>query len=369
MKKIVAVSDIHEISRSWKYLIEMEESYIVGAYVTGRKDPPELLDEIPVINYEQFCAFYKKGVFQKLILPRERLAGYLVLISKLKRYGVEREDILLTSSIESEKREIIEYDKAGYLPYLEFHVADQCNLNCKGCEHYSGLVKGAKFHDVNSLRLDLLQLKKFIQEIGRIRILGGEPLLHPELGEILKITRDVYPKSYIVVVTNGLLIKRMGHAFWKDVNDNNVEIQISHYPELIGKENEIIRILEENNVTYHLSPLMSSFRIKYTLEPQENAQQIFDQCFQAHCNNLYEGKMGACFLPFTTQYFNSTFGTNLPVDGAIDLYDESLTTEKLKRFLQSPFERCKYCKTDYKLIPWGKIGKENRLQDWIWEYN
>lgn len=371
MKEIVALSDIHEISRSWKYIIELKKLYIVGAYVTRRKDSPRLLDGIPVINYEQFSAFYKKGVITKLIFPRERLIGGSVskLISELKSYGVDRKDILLTNNIESDEKEIIEYDKAGYLPFLEFNIVDQCNLNCKGCSQYSGLVKSTKFHDVNSLHMDLLQLKKFIQEIGAIKILGGEPLLHPDLEKIIEKTREVYPKSQISVWTNGLLIKKMNRSFWENVRDNNILIRISHYPELIGKENEIIKVLEENNVMYFLSPLVYSFHIKTTLEPQGDVQKIFDACPWSREYSLYEGKLGACFLPFTTKYFNSYFGINLPVDGAIDLYDGSLTTEKLKKFLHTPFERCNYCKIDSKEIPWEKMGNESHLQDWLYEYN
>ena len=343
--QIVAISDIHEISREWKYLLDnsVHKNYEVAVYVTGRSSFPDMLDGIPVINYLQFSSLYNKGIISKFILPRERFYDQSKLISDLKILGVERKDILLTENINNFSAqnldEILDYDSAPYLPYLEFHIVDQCNLNCKGCEHYSGLVKHSHFHNDKNIYRDLQQLKQFITDIGKIRILGGEPLLHPNIERILQFTREVYPQSDIHIVTNGIL-KHMPKTFFSTCKRNNIYLYISYYPPMIGKMNEIKTILEANEIEYHITSLMSSFRIKYTLNKQVDVETIFDNCPQAHCYNLYEGKIGACFLPFTTKYFNEYFNLNLPTNEAIDLYDKTLTTKKLKTYLQTPIERC-----------------------------
>jgi organic radical activating enzyme len=368
MNQFAVVYGTGEVSRYWRYKLSESGEYKVVAYLDFfmEANAPKLRDGVPVINYEQFCSLYVNQVMSKVIMPREELVGLTMNLSYLIAMGVKYEDIILTPRIKL-GGDLEEYNKAAYLPYLEFHTVDHCNLNCKGCEHYSGLVREPKIHDVEGLYKDLLQLKKFISDIGAIRIMGGEPLLHPRIDEIISNTRKVYPNSQIWLVTNGILLNRMKPSFFEAVRDNKVMMLVSYYPEIVGHENEIMKILDDNGVIYQLGQLASEFRIKYTLKPNEDVKSIFTNCLQAHCNNLYEGKVGACFLPFTTKYFNRYFDENIPEDGAIDIYEDGLTTEKLKERLQQPFERCRYCMAAGKNVPWKRISNPSTLSDWIYE--
>lgn len=55
---------------------------------------------------------------------------------------------------------------AKYLPYLEFHVADHCNLNCAACEHFSALAD-KKIHGLEEIKSGLDRLSKYIDDIDR----------------------------------------------------------------------------------------------------------------------------------------------------------------------------------------------------------
>jgi organic radical activating enzyme len=368
MNEFAVMYETNENSRYWKIKMDESGEYKVAAYLNLCMDAasPKTVDGIPVIDYEQFCAFYAEGVMKKIIIPREQLWGHTQLISFLKMINVKDEDIILTDRATAGSG-TAEYNKAPYLPYLEFHTVDQCNLNCKGCEHYSGLVRESKIHDVDGLYRDLLQLKKFISDIGVIRIMGGEPLLHPRIDEIISNTRKVYPDSQIHVVTNGFLIRSMKQSFFDAMKNNDARLWISYYPEIAGQEDGIKQILTDNGIKFQFGEMATEFRIKYTLQPNDDVQSIFLRCYQSHCNNLYEGKVGACCLPFTTKYFNRYFDKNIPEDGAIDLYDGDMTTQKLKERLMQPFERCRYCMDKGKDVPWKRISNPSTLSDWIYE--
>ncbi len=249
------------------------------------------------------------------------------------------------------------------MPYLEFHVADHCNLNCRACEHYSGLVKEPHFTNLKKFTRDFEQLHKFIDDIGYIRILGGEPLLNPEINEYVKLSRRLYPQAVIRVVTNALLLPKMPDKFFKTLRQNDVSIHISFYPPAQSKIEQITKLLTEKKVEFFVSPLTKTFTVKQTLNPHNEARKIFLKCFQASCRNLYDGKIAACFLPFTTKYFNAYYNKNLPEDGALDLYEKDLTTEKLKKFLSVPFERCRYCTAPVP-IKWGTISQPSPITDW-----
>lgn len=284
----------------------------------------------------------------------------------MQTIGVAVEDIFIAARLNNEVTvfNLLEsYFSAKYLPYLEFHVADHCNLNCKYCEHYSGLVKEQKFTVFEKFAQDFLQLKKFIEDIGVIRILGGEPLLNPEINEYVKLTRRLYPFSKIYLVTNAILLPKMSDDFFETLRKNNAAVWISFYPPLQSKMPQIQKLLTEKKVAFGISQLAKEFTIKQTLNRHDKAQEIFLQCFQACCHNLYEGKIAACFLPFTTKYFNAYFNKNLPEDGALDLYKENLTTEKLKKFLLTPFERCRYC-TRPVAVKWETVKYPSQITDW-----
>ena len=89
------------------------------------------------------------------------------------------------------------------LDYLEFHLADHCNLNCAGCTHFAPFAD-RKFVDVESLRRDMSRLKAIFRNIRHLRIMGGEPLLHPDAAACVRLVREAFPHSSIRLVTNGL---------------------------------------------------------------------------------------------------------------------------------------------------------------------
>lgn len=288
------------------------------------------------------------------------------MLTKLQLLGVDVDDMYITGRLGNniDLMNFFEpYVSSSYLPYLEFHIADHCNMNCKYCEHYSGLVKTPKFTNLERFTRDLEQLKKFIDDIGKIRILGGEPLLNPEVGEYVKLCRRLYPLAEILVVTNAILLPKMPESFFETLRKNNTSIYISFYPPLKSKMPEIKNLLERERVNFKITGLAEKFTTKQTINKHNHGREIFLQCFQAHCHNLYEGKIAACFLPFTTKYFNEYYDKNLPEDGALDLYEDGLTTEKIKRFLLTPFERCRYC-TPPVAVKWEPIKYPSPITDW-----
>lgn len=317
------------------------------------------------IEPNQFRAFYRKGLIKKLLIPRENFSGQTNLLSILMALGIDFDDIYLTGRVQNAELFTIEpFLSAKYLPYLEFHIADHCNLNCKGCEHYSGLVKHPRFPNLEKFTRDMEQLHNFIDDVGVIRILGGEPLLNPEINHYVRLTRRLYPKANMYVVTNALLLPSMPDEFFETLRQNEVTVFVSYYKPLVGKLDAVKQFVQSKGVRFFSSALNEKFSVKQTLQRHDQPREMFLNCFQAHCHNLYDGKLAACFLPFTTKYFNAYFDKHLPEDGAIDLYDETLTTEKLKSRLNQPFERCRYC-TPPVWIDWTTIKNPSVLSDWI----
>lgn len=329
----------------------------------------------PVISFETFIQLYKEQKVAALVIPTPAYLGQSFLITSLIQAGVDIQDIYcierepLKQPPNSPKKIahfLTPYLDCPYLPYLEYHIVDHCNLNCKACEHYSPLVKEKKFTDYSQLKKDLLQLHSFISDIGIIRIMGGEPLLHKELKKFILLTRELYPNAILYVVTNALFVKQMDDELFYLMKLANCHFSISWYPPLKDQIETIKEFLEQKGVSYWISPLMKKFTMKQNLTGTSSQTEQFFHCLQAHCHNLYEGKIAACFLPFMTPYFNQTFQTEIPCDGALDLYQSNLTLSQIKQTLLTPMQRCKYCTSPPTAVAWKQANILSPcLEDWI----
>ena len=302
------------------------------------------------------------GMIDRIIIPKPNIPGPTIF-HQFTKQGF-RADQLYLAGTGRESNLMKPYLECSYLPYLEFHVEDQCNLNCSACEHYAPLVKESRQPDFKKFSRDLKQLKKYIDEITVIRILGGEPLMNAHIGDYVLLVKEEYPNSKLRIVTNGLLLGGLSEEILQLIRDNDVRIVISLYPPMKEKINEIVKKLEDKGIEIQVSPVISTFYKRYVSKSTGKKDEEFERCYQRYCNNLYDGHIASCFLPFVQHYFNETFHMQLPSDGAIDLYDPSLTTAELKLRLSKPLERCNYC-TAVKAAPWKQAEKEPSLQDWF----
>ncbi len=355
-----------------KYEEEGIETVAYWDYFNAGKSGDE---DLPVISIGEVRELFSSFNAEVLLVPNECYTGQNDFLTAFLAVGIPLDCVYIAHKLESSYTTeqaimdmFVPYYSCRKLPYLEFHVADHCNLKCANCEHYSGLVDGAVFPDFEKFSEDLCQLKKFIDEIGIIRILGGEPLLNPQIEDYIRLAARIYPDTPIRVVTNALLLKSMPDSFFDTINSccEGSGIHISLYPVMKDHIDKITGMLDEKKVDYTVSPLMETFRKQQKLNSGSDEEMLskFSHCYQKGCVNLYDGKIAACFLPFTTKYFNEYFDEKLPEDGAIDLYEDGMTVEKIIHGISTPFERCKYCAEPVDQ-PWHVIHEPSVLEDWV----
>ena len=335
----------------------------------------DTLDGLLLLNRYGFSEIIKTDRIQFVLLPQQPELDVQFLIHFLRENRVYQDMIYFTMQKLLEQDEytdrdienlMIPYAEASYLPYLEFHIEDSCNMNCKACEHYSPLVKASPQTRMvfNEVKQDFQKLKSLIDDIGRIRILGGEPLLNPELSEYVKMIRQTYPLADIFIVTNALLLHRLPEETYAVIKEANASFMISYYPPLEGKIEEIEAVPKAKGIRVLRTPLIREFSLRQNLDGHNDPEWEYEHCFQSTCINVYRGRIGTCMLPFMTHYFNETFHTEIPEDGGIDLYDPALTTVSLKQQLEKPLKRCAYCGQP-KNVPWKRVNKEPDLRDFI----
>ena len=254
-----------------------------------------------------------------------------------------------------------------WIPYLETHLCDHCNLNCRSCAVLSPLVTEPTFTDLEQYTQDIWTLSKKLA-VRKIRLMGGEPLLHSQINDFIRITREAYPHSEIVVVTNGLLLPKMPETFWATLRKYRIRIHWSKYPPLKDRFDEIYTCLKKH---YTLLEYPDSLNIRvenfygfsfFSQNGTEDPNQAFKGCMSKGCVNLYRGKLytcPACYVFRANEYFHA----NHEVPEGWDIYKYS--GKELQSFLNKPIPFCRYCHhaVHPKSFPW-EVSKR-KAEEWM----
>ncbi len=114
---------------------------------------------------------------------------------------------------EKNEHEVLIDDYERIITRFRISVTSECNLNCFYCHH-----EGNDSHFKNVLTLDQIRKIASIVEkysIEEIKLTGGEPLLHPDIVEIVRIFHNIPSVKEISMTTNGLLLKSLAKPLKK----------------------------------------------------------------------------------------------------------------------------------------------------------
>lgn len=251
--------------------------------------------------------------------------------------------------------------------HFEVHITEHCNLDCKQCTHFSPLAE-EEFADINSYKKDCGRLSElFGGEMSYIRLMGGEPLLHPQVTEFMRITRELFPIGKVALVTNGLLLPSMPEDFWEACKEYDVTIKPTYYPinfdyDALGK------IALRKGVKFLPNRFANKEHIKIPIGLFDaNARINFLNCDVGSCTTLKDGKMYPCptvaHAPHLKKYFN--LDMHLSEKNGVDIYSVKSGDELLEK-LAKPIPFCRYCDVEhryYMKYEWG-VTKKDRYE-WL----
>lgn len=200
------------------------------------------------------------------------------------------------------------------LPFVETMITQACNLGCVGCTNYSDL-RHSGYVSWNQGREQLAPWLERV-DIPDFGIMGGEPLINPEVRQWIRGIRELLPQAQIRFTTNGLLLSRnldlvdlaaeVGNIVFKigvHVNDPELERNISYifqrWPWQEVTEYGIRRYKTHNNFRFQISrpeTFWKTFRNDYEnmLPHDSNPAAAFALCCQKTCPLLYNGKIYKC---------------------------------------------------------------------------
>jgi MoaA/NifB/PqqE/SkfB family radical SAM enzyme len=229
-----------------------------------------------------------------------------------------------------------------------------------------------KFLDINVYEKDCIRLNKLTGGIVEfIGILGGEPLLHPEIIDFIILSRKYFPVGRIVIVTNGILLEKQPESFWEICKNKNIEIIISVYPIKINH----FTIKEKADrcgvkIIYWGDPLNMTKewrKLKIDLSGKQNKKLSNRLCYASNtCFQLVNGKLYKCWRIAYAKYFNKSFNQSLDIEKeyGIDIFAAQSIKEILKK-LEKVSQFCRYCNMTEpeRGLEWKQSRKE--ITEWI----
>lgn len=252
---------------------------------------------------------------------------------------------------------------------FEVNIVDHCNLNCQCCNHFSPLAKPT-FVDILQLEKDLMRIRDLTDGfVGRIWLIGGEPLLHPELTKILYFARNLFPQTHITLDTNGLLLMKQSQEFWQALRDTKIELTLTKYPVNIDYE-RINQMMEKEKVIYAYTlssaVLKTTYHLPLDLEGKLDGHSNYAKCSHANeCVTLKDGRIYTCPIAAHAHYFNEFFDKKLyqGEKNSISIYDAQDVNEIIT-FLKHPIPFCNHCNIDgYTYgLPWNTSQKD--IKEW-----
>ena len=257
------------------------------------------------------------------------------------------------------------------LEYFVLNILDHCNLRCKGCDHFAAIAE-KRFIEPEVISRDLQRMSELTHgHVTRIGVMGGEPLLHPQLLQIVAETRKWFPETRVQIVSNGLLLNQQNEEFWAVCRENRIEIVVTKYPLQLDFD-RMTETAKAQGVAFQFydktgEVLKTSTKMTMDPEGMQNPIDSFVHCY--HANRLpllMEGRFYGCPIAANVRHFNKKFGTNMqPEEGDwLDIY--SLTdVNELTHFICSPRPFCRYCNTRGRIfgMPWSR--SEQKMDEWV----
>lgn len=222
--------------------------------------------------------------------------------------------------------------------HLDLNVIEHCNNRCVSCNHASPFAL-PWFANPETVKRDLESLKK-VCRVGFIAVLGGEPLLHNLLPEIIEVCSESGLSKTIKLVTNGWLLPYTTEELWKTLSGHIVEFVA--YPNLDAKK--------EAEIDRHCKPLAKKFNVHYcklrqpkfcfAFHKPDDGRTFFACGLKGLCVTVHDGRFYLCaqsaFFP------QRVMARERGIDG-LDLTE--INEEKFDAFInrKTPLISCTIC--------------------------
>lgn len=196
-------------------------------------------------------------------------------------------------------------NRTRFLENLDVMSTECCTLRCKDCSLFIPYFEQPKHYRAREIAASIRNLSEAFTGIHNVSIIGGEPLLHPELAELCNAVAEQKNILNITVVTNATVLPKPETL--DALKKYTTIVSISDYGALSGAKDELIRALEKRDILYTVFGDEVKWYQNTKIYPkhrtvQEN-KKIFDQCIWKHRPLLMGERLFLCQVAAVRERF------------------------------------------------------------------
>lgn len=367
----IAIWGTGNVAKYITKLLKKNNSYFIKYYVDSDSlQWDQEINGIAVISPDKLQECFSDELDFVLVSFLGAHAIYDRLIDmKIGRFGLVQDKIFMEKLYLEEDlfqdRNILWYGASDrpVLRYLETNIVDDCNLNCRGCSHFSNLFEKDSKVPFETFCMDLQQVSKHVQ-VMNLNLLGGEPLLNDEIIDYIKFARKIFPDSQIQMTTNGLLIPKQTKDFFQCCSENHIVMIITVYKPTLFLKDKITDLLEKYQILYSLRWTKEKFGKNIDLTGTADQYTAVNRCRENRCCFLRDGKIYKCPFEALGNIFFKYYQLPVRFQGGVDIYNENLDWDVLLNDLYyNPVDACRYCGEEEKM-EW-KATNSPLMEDWV----
>jgi len=186
---------------------------------------------------------------------------------------------------------------------VEIHASHACNFTCESCSHFSNHGHKGFLSPQDADQ----QMRLWCKRLNPtwFAVCGGEPLLNPNIEDILIAARRNWPEVTVELITNGFLLPNFPDIS-KLMEEINVCLVISKHgntPEYNRKWQQVMAFLIKSNATYYVKDSYYQWTRRYhgwgpnVLPFEDNSpESSWNICPAKYCLQIFEGKLYKCPL-------------------------------------------------------------------------
>lgn len=238
-----------------------------------------------------------------------------------------------------------------YIPwFIDFPVTEICSLNCKDCSAFMPYYEQPKHYKKEDLFNMIDTLAEVFDSIGELRFLGGEPLLHPDIFELIAYAESKETFFTVSIVTNGTILPKKEQL--ERIKAKHFSMLVSDYGDLSKKQDELKAMLHALEIPFTIpftvkeENWVENTGVMYRNETPEALEHIFSDCIFVNCFAMLDWKIFHCTFLKSAHFLKSVPASEIEFATLIDdTKSRSEIKRELRRYIHETkcVKACNWC--------------------------
>ena len=229
---------------------------------------------------------------------------------------------------------------------VSYELTEHCNLRCSSCDHASPWMDD-RLASLAEYERDLTALAE-VMHVNAIYLCGGEPLLHPEYLDFLRVAKQSGIADGTIVISNGVLLHQMPVEAWDSID----AMIVSVYPGVRYRfDFDELHAVARSRGAYLIRKTNDEFSkmlINDRIEDPRLVRAIYRGCYAAiNCHTIYEGRYYRCSRAHTLESRMAKLGKQISnrTEDSVALHGNPDLRAELAAYLRDdrPLQACEYC--------------------------